>query len=538
MILGDENNDLVSPTTNADMFSRNMVIAMENLSTYLRPYLTKADKDMIDYAKFNIVDDPVQLSYDFLKEFVSTRKVITLELMILVIESIIRSSGKVKRGVFRLDPSVPGPSPGKIIFVKWLSYAMNLIEESRNSSQTFPQTNKDDVEAMVIVSVMELICAMTEVIQKPKQIEVLKTKFGVDWIFIVDTVLSFATANNISTIQTSAINAKGYLEKIIAGQEFEKYAPKAVPPYKVTQAKKSTEVVVADPLPKSSYVAIENSIAPISTEVQQNAISPVHKPLLQRDGTWNATKSAGWHNFKGPKRKATLHSKATNGLPSPHKPTVHRQTSQVPRESNPYPSNKRGYPDKGDDGQRKRNRPSDTAPYGGRSAVPRDNSINSSIPNQSSGRGRGMTLPAWMTKDTAPVATSYGSDVGTASSSAPQPVEMGRGRGRDRTLPAWMAKSESSNASGIRPERDHNRPTSSSENYRSEQGRGDRNFPSSSGRGRGRDRTIPAWQTSTTTSSVRDQPSDRNPPANPGRGRGRGMTLPSWMTKTNESNPL
>lgn len=532
MILGDENNDLVSPTTNADMFSRNMVIAMENLSTYLRPYLTKADKDMIDYAKFNIVDDPVQLSYDFLKEFVSTRKVISLELMILVIESISRSSGKVKRGVFRLDPSIPGPSPGKIIFVKWLSHAMNLIEESRNSSQTVLQTNEDTVGEMVIVSVMELICAMTEVIQKPKQIEVLKTKFGVDWSFIVDTVLSFATANNISTIQTSAVNAKGYLEKIIAGQEFEKYVPKVVPPYKVTQSKKSAEVVVADPIPKTSYVEIQNSTAPISTEVQQNAVSHAKEPLLQRDGTWNATKSAGWHNFKGPKRKATVH-----GLRSSHNPTVHHQPPHVPRESHPYPDNKRGYPDRGDDGQRKRIRPSDTAPYGGRSAMPRENPINSSIPHQSSGRGRGMTLPAWMTNDTAPSATNNSSDIGTASSSVSHSVEMGRGRGRDRTLPAWMAKSESTTASDIRPDRDYNRPTSSSENYRGGQGRGDRNFPSPSGRGRGRDRTLPAWQNSS-TSSVRDQPSDGNPSGNPGRGRGRGMTLPSWMTKTNESHPL
>jgi hypothetical protein len=524
MILGDENNnDLVVPTTDTKLFSRNMVIAMEHISKYIRPYLTKTDKDMIDYAKFHIEDDPVQEAYNFLEEFVIRRKVISLELIILVTECIIRSSAKVKRGVFRLDPSIPGPSPGKIIFVKWLSYAINAMEGKRTLPQSVLQNNEDSVEEMAIASLMELICAMTEVIQKPKQIEVLKTKFGVDWIFIVDTVLSFAAANNISMVQTKAANAKKYLEKINAGEELEKYVPKVVPPYKDTPGK----MAVSNPSPpaamdtKISYLEIEKMSAPISTTLQRNERPHNDRPKLLSDGTWNSTKSGKWNNFIGPKRKASLHPKGpSKTISQPHVPYSARESN-----TSTY---KRGYPDESSGEQRKRNRPSDVVPYGGSSAVPRENISNFSGSNQPTGRGRGMTLPAWMTKDTTPVATNNSNALGSAVSSVSQPVEMGRGRGRGKTLPAWMTKSQNTDPSGPRSERNQSGPHHSSENHHG--GQGDRNFPSSSGRGRGRERTLPAWQTAA-ASNMRDEPNDGNQLGNPGRGRGRGMTLPSWMTK-------
>jgi len=103
-------------------------------------------------------------------------------------------------------------------------------------------------------------------------------------------------------------------------------------------------------------------------------------------------------------------------------------------------------------------------------------------------------------------------------------------------MPAWMTQSQNANASGVNPEsdqRDQSRPYYSSENDRGGQGGGGRNFPSSTGIGRGRERTLPAWQTGA-TNSVRDDPSDGNQSGSAGRGRGRGMTLPSWMTNKTE----
>ena len=581
---------------------------MEHISTYLSPKLTRADIDMIDYAKFSIVDDPVQLSYDFLEEFVQRRKVLSLELMLLVIESIIRSSGKVKRGVFRLDPSKGDPAAGKIIFVKWLSYAINVMEKKRNSSQKILVSNGDCAEEMIVASVMDLICSLTEVIQKPRQIEVLKTKFGVDWNFLVDKVLDFAKTNNISTIQTKAANAKLFLEMIHAGEVTEQYVPEVVPPYKVTLEKKRT----TNAQPTTGTPTKE-----LPTKELPTKETPV---ALQPDGTWNSNsnsnKSAGWHLYKGPIRKATL--RVGNGRTSSDR-KVDTTTSSVQPHS-PYSAResntsnyKRGNPDESDSGQRKRGRPNDSTPHGGKSEIPRQYSSYSSVANQPTGRGRGMVLPAWMTQNTATAVPNTSSALGNAASSVPQSVEMGRGRGRGRTMPAWMTQSQNANASGVNPEsdqrdqsrpyyssendrgglggggtatavpntssalgnaassvpqsvemgrgrgrgrtmpawmtqsqnanasgvnpesdqRDQSRPYYSSENDRGGQGGGGRNFPSSTGIGRGRERTLPAWQTGA-TNSVRDDPSDGNQSGSAGRGRGRGMTLPSWMTNKTE----
>jgi hypothetical protein len=161
----------------------------------------------------------------------------------------------------------------------------------------------------------------------------------------------------------------------------------------------------------------------------------------------------------------------------------------------------------------------------------------------------------------------------------------GMGRGRGRTLPAWMTQQQQDNNN--RPPGDG--PSSSSGDTtappKSDPPRGSRfndpprNFPPPpgdspaglQGTGRGRDRTLPAWMTQQQQSSngpqgqqapVRSQPevigappthapSSNHPPrasgfhepsrdapvALQGTGRGRGRTLPAWMTQQASGGP-
>ena len=222
--------------------------------------------------------------------------------------------------------------------------------------------------------------------------------------------------------------------------------------------------------------------------------------------------------------------------------------------------------------------------------------LNSIAPASSSvdsrGRGRGRTLPAWMTnKDsTGPIATSTpiqhvqtsrgvnqsqhskephrsSNSVNSSkhsvasynsSSAGFNGQNMGRGRGRDRTKPAWMTKSD---APAQPPRNNSNAPKTK---YNA-QNVAPAHPTAVDARGRGRGRTLPAWMTQKDSTSVTSNASesqtgsfhsrgsasesqsgsfhsrgfsnnhnsrpDRGTFDGGGQGRGRGKTLPAWMTK-------
>ena len=111
----------------------------------------------------------------------------SFEMILLVVECIKRSSDVLKKSLFCLNKKTQS-SPGKFIFVKWLSYAINRIEEKQKDGDILA-AGDSQIEDMIAVSIMELICSFS-VIKNKKQLELLKNKFGVDWVSIVQQVSS------------------------------------------------------------------------------------------------------------------------------------------------------------------------------------------------------------------------------------------------------------------------------------------------------------------------------------------------------------
>ena len=220
-------------------------------------------------------------------------------------------------------------------------------------------------------------------------------------------------------------------------------------------------------------------------------------------------------------------------------------------------------------------------------------------PSPSIGRGRGKdrTLPAWMSKSNNSNSPRESSRIQEKPQTTRPPdnniakseridasAELSRGRGRGRTLPAWMTQrnggdaisnTESTRNQSITPATAvHNKmPQDAPPSSREKESRGSYwndtrpnqnsapvNFSgASTGLGRGRDRTTPAWMAKSkeaqSFSASAGQPNESKnsqnlqtshnsnnmknatftPSSQDSRGRGRGRTLPAWMTKQDSS---
>ena len=171
------------------------------------------------------------------------------------------------------------------------------------------------------------------------------------------------------------------------------------------------------------------------------------------------------------------------------------------------------------------------------------------------GRGKSTTAPAWMTRQKKFEAAGEmremmnnsrkGSSVSTPQLSDKE-YTSGIGRGKGMTIPAWMAKKERD------LEMNANNRTSSPLNISSTKREGEnkisnqqprRKPASGTGTGRGRGMTTPAWMTKLEKEENRDlaatKDSIRVSESNSERslGRGRGMTTPAWMTKQERTWP-
>ena len=127
-------------------------------------------------------------------EIVMKGTIISLEMILLVIQCIKNSSKKVQKSLFRfrnMSDERTKSSPGKCIFIKWLSYAIHRIEDriDRVEVDGIVDPRELQVEMMIVEEIMELICSFS-VIKKDRQLDVIKHKYGVDWFFIVHQVSS------------------------------------------------------------------------------------------------------------------------------------------------------------------------------------------------------------------------------------------------------------------------------------------------------------------------------------------------------------
>ena len=223
--------------------------------------------------------------------------------------------------------------------------------------------------------------------------------------------------------------------------------------------------------------------------------------------------------------------------------------------------------------------------------------LSTSSPSSSVGRGRGrdQTKPAWMSNQDKYGASDSVDRSGRGNQDNVQSVrqthdavttggnDASRGRGRGRTLPAWMTNQDStaiskapeSTPSRINVESGGNTKYGSTSSTVTSTAAEPRRFntgassiarnsslaeSSSAGRGRGRDRTMPSWMSKQEQSNASDSV-DRNGPGNAqimatrqasrapntggydasaqeSRGRGRGRTLPAWMTNQDSNSTI
>jgi len=208
--------------------------------------------------------------------------------------------------------------------------------------------------------------------------------------------------------------------------------------------------------------------------------------------------------------------------------------------------------------------PPQNADYGSSRQISNTNPSNGTA---STGRGRGMTAPAWMTRKSSNNDHDTTMDARRENKSHEGDGEKGAvGRGRGMTEPAWMTRNSSNNTDhGSSAENQRNAATNKPSRQVTDTAPVG---PQSIGRGRGA--TTPAWMTQKRTNvnnvsaeSQRNPISggtnreprsadngilDRRHTANvpersthqavsgrpvgtPGIGRGRGATTPAWMTK-------
>ena len=171
---------------NEPYFSKqNMSGAIALLAPYLSPTPSFQEKKSFDYSKYSILDNPKDNVINFVEEIIMNGVIASSELILLVVECITRSGESVKKAMFRLNEQTQ-LSGGKFVFIKWLSFAIDRIEQRQKAGDVLVP-GESRVEEMIVGSIMELICSFS-VIKKEKQLGVLKNKFGVDWISIVQQV--------------------------------------------------------------------------------------------------------------------------------------------------------------------------------------------------------------------------------------------------------------------------------------------------------------------------------------------------------------
>ncbi len=204
-ILGGENNhDIMVMSMAEPKFSKdNMSEAIQTLERFLEPTPTEADKQSFNYIKFHITEKKDDVN-KFIEDYVVSETILSHELMLLVVECILRSGNTVQKAIFRIRDVSSEISGGKFIFKKWLAYALKIMTNKRGGHVSAPlPENELRTEEMIVASIMELICGF-HVIKKQKQVNTLKNKFSVDWDDIV--------------LKVSFHKKKGFLSAVTLGK--------------------------------------------------------------------------------------------------------------------------------------------------------------------------------------------------------------------------------------------------------------------------------------------------------------------------------
>lgn len=140
-----------------------------NAQKALSPYITP--ENGIDQSKVQT----------FIPDVLDAPTVPSLEYMLICIKELKCSSKKVLKALFKKEGE-----GGRGVFVHWFNFVFSIMTGRRNGKSA-AQFTGEETEEMVITEILHLICDFN-VIKEAKQLEVLKSKFGVDWMGIVKKV--------------------------------------------------------------------------------------------------------------------------------------------------------------------------------------------------------------------------------------------------------------------------------------------------------------------------------------------------------------
>ena len=146
-------------------------------STFSSKYHADAQKQLSPYLTLESGIDQAKLD-DFINTILSPTSVHSLEYMLICIKELTGSTKKVLKTLFK--KSAQG---GRIIFIDWFNYAYLSMKQRRNKNPSSVFTG-EETDEMIVCEIMNFISNYV-VIKEAKQLEVLKTKYDVDWFTIV-----------------------------------------------------------------------------------------------------------------------------------------------------------------------------------------------------------------------------------------------------------------------------------------------------------------------------------------------------------------
>jgi len=176
----------------------------------LTPYLDPSAQKTIFFPK----------TKEFINNIINQESVSSLELMLICIQTLKNSQKKVLKKLF--DVQDPENAGGRGIFLRWLDCAFRVMASKRNTPEgimKMKETKSLQTEECVAIEIMNFIVQF-KVINKVKQLHVMKDIFKVDWFVCVKMANHFAKQHAITSLLNSSIEAERHLNKIKRGQEW------------------------------------------------------------------------------------------------------------------------------------------------------------------------------------------------------------------------------------------------------------------------------------------------------------------------------
>jgi hypothetical protein len=151
---------------------------------------------------------------DFILEIVNSSKpFLSLDVCVLCVEILARSTKAVRMLLFKTKSKFgidEASVAGRCIFIRWLNKALVLLQEERGPKPR-GQASITTVEEDVILGVMDLILAMNDILGFKNRVELLKAKFGIDWIDCAETSIAVARRLNYTRVRKKAEEVQEFL---------------------------------------------------------------------------------------------------------------------------------------------------------------------------------------------------------------------------------------------------------------------------------------------------------------------------------------